>query len=113
VIQFTPAVPSGEADQAAAQASREQKAEPWVFPLADNSICEAMTETLPAVNGEPARWSCAIHIRDQDRPDSVVTALTPGKIWMADKFAESAAGSGNSGAAKVDADKVPVEVVWE
>jgi hypothetical protein len=24
---------------------REQKAEPWIFRLADNSICEAMTGT--------------------------------------------------------------------
>jgi len=93
--------------------SREQKAEPWVFRLADNSICEAMTGTLPAVNGEPARWSCAIHVRDQVRPDGVVTAFTPGKIWLADKFPESAVGYGNGGAAKVEADKVPVEVIWE
>ena len=47
---------------------QDRKSEPWIFQLADNSICEAMTGTLPAVNGEPARWSCAIHIRDQVRP---------------------------------------------
>ncbi len=93
--------------------SSELKVEPWVFRLADNSICEAMTGTLPAVNGEPARWSCAIHIRDQVRPDGVVTTLTPGKIWMADKFPESAVGYGNSAAAKAEPDKVPVKVIWE
>jgi len=86
----------------------DRKAEPWVFRLADNSICEAMTGTLPAVNGEPARWSCAIHTRDQVRPVGVVTALTPGKIWMADKFPQSAVGT--EGAA---AEKIPVKVVWE
>jgi hypothetical protein len=88
--------------------SRKQKVEPWVFRLADNSICEAMTGTLPAVNGEPARWSCAIHIRDQVRPDGVVTALTPGKIWMADKFPQSAVGT-----REAEAEKVPVKVIWE
>jgi hypothetical protein len=86
----------------------EQKAEPWVFRLADNSICEAMTGTLSPVNGEPARWTCAIHIRDQVRPAGLVTKLTPGKIWMADKFQDSAAGQQG-----VVAEKVPVKVVWE
>ncbi len=93
--------------------SREQKVEPWVFRLADNSICEAMTGTLPAVNGEPARWSCAIHIRDQVRPDGVVTTLTPGKIWLANKFPEGAVGYENTGAPKAEPDKVPVKVIWE
>jgi hypothetical protein len=86
----------------------EQKAEPWVFRLADNSICEAMTGTLPPVNGEPARWSCAIHIRDQVTPDGVVTALVPGKIWMADKFPESAVGTEGA-----KAEKVPVKTIWQ
>jgi hypothetical protein len=85
-----------------------RKPEPWIFRLADNSICEAMTGTLPAVNGEPARWSCAIHIRDQVRPAGVVTKLTPGKIWMADKFPQSAIGT--QGATP---EKVPVKVIWE
>jgi hypothetical protein len=85
-----------------------RKPQPWIFRLADNSICEAMTGTLPAVNGEPARWSCAIHIRDQVRPAGVVTKLTPGKIWMADKFPESAIGT--QGATP---EKVPVKVIWE
>lgn len=85
-----------------------RKAEPWIFRLADNSICEAMTGTLPAINGEPARWSCAIHIRDQVRPAGVVTKLTPGKIWLADKFPESAVGT--QGASP---EKVPVKMIWE
>ena len=85
-----------------------RKPQPWVFRLADNSVCEAMTGTLPAVNGEPARWSCAIYIRDQVRPAGVVTKLAPGKIWMADKFPQSAIGT--QGATP---EKVPVKVVWE
>jgi hypothetical protein len=86
----------------------DRKAEPWVFRLADNSICEAMTGTLSPVNGEPARWACAIHIRDQVRPAGVVTKLTPGKIWIADKFLQSAIGKQG-----VEPEKVPVKVVWE
>ena len=85
-----------------------RKAEPWVFRLADNSICEAMTGTLSPVNGEPARWSCAIHIRDQVRPAGLVTKLTPGKIWMADKFPESARGQN-----RIEPMRVPVKTIWE
>jgi hypothetical protein len=88
--------------------SRQRKAEPWIFRLADNSICEAMTGTLSIVNGEPARWSCAIHIRDQVRPSGVVTRLIPGKIWMAEKFPQSAIGT-----QRAVAEKVPVKTVWE
>ena len=86
----------------------DRKAEPWVFRLADNSICEAMTGTLSPVNGEPARWSCAIHIRDQVRPAGLVTKLTPGKIWMAEKFPESARGQ-----TRIEPVKVPVKMIWE
>jgi len=86
----------------------DRKAEPWVFRLADNSICEAMTGTLSPVNGEPAQWACAIHIRDQVRPSGLVTALTPGKIWIADKFPQSAIGKQG-----VEPERVPVKVVWE
>ncbi len=86
----------------------DQKTEPWVFRLADNSICQAMTGTLSPVNGAPARWSCAIHIRDQVRPSGLVTKLTPGKIWMADKFPESARGQNG-----IEPMQVPVKMLWE
>jgi hypothetical protein len=86
----------------------EHRAEPWLFRLADNSICEAMTGTLPVVNGEPARWSCAIHIRDQVRPVGVVTKLMQGKIWMAEKFPQSAVGTQGA-----KPEKIPVKAVWE
>ena len=82
----------------------DRKREPWVFRLADNSICNA---TLHA-NGHLRRWKCTIYIRDQIRPDGVVTLLTPGKIWMADKFPESAIGTEG---AKLE--KIPVKMIWE
>ena len=92
---------------------RIQRAEPWILKLADGSICEAMTGTLPAVNGQPARWSCAIHIRDQVRPVGVVTTLTSGKIWIADRYPESAAGNSGEPSSKADAEKVPIKTIWE
>ncbi len=82
-----------------------QVVEPWIIKLADGSICEAMTGTLPAVNGQSARWSCAIHIRDQVRPAGVVTTLTPGKIWMADRYPESAIAIPGQAAGKAEAEK--------
>jgi hypothetical protein len=88
--------------------ARRGKGEPWIFQLSDGSICEAMTGTLSPVNGEPARWSCAIHIRDQVRPRGLVTSLTPGKIWMADKFPESAIGTQGA-----QPEKIPVKMIWE
>jgi hypothetical protein len=90
-----------------------RKKEPWILKLADGSICEAMTGTMPAVNGQPARWSCAIHIRDQVRPTGVITTLTPGKIWMADRYPESAIATPGQAPSKVEAEKVPVKTIWE
>jgi len=85
-----------------------RKVAPWIFQLSDGSICEAMSGTVPTVNGEPARWSCAIHVRDQVRPRGVVTALTPGKIWMADKFPTSAIGKQGA-----QPEKIPVKMIWQ
>jgi hypothetical protein len=85
-----------------------QKPEPWLFVLADGSICEAMTGTLAPVNGEPARWACAIHIGDQITPSGMVTALEPGKIWTADTFPESAIGKQG-----VEPRKMSVKTIWE
>ena len=87
---------------------KEQKPQPWLFALADGSICEAMTGTLAPVNGEPARWACAIHAGDQITPSGLVTGLEPGKVWMADTFAESAIGKQG-----VEPRKVAVKTIWE
>jgi hypothetical protein len=38
----------------------------------------------------------------------VVTALTPGKIWLADKYPESAVGAVNE-----KPEQVPVKIIWE
>jgi hypothetical protein len=92
---------------------RSERAEPWILKLADGSICEAMTGTLPAVNGQPARWSCAIHIRDQVRPTGMITKLTPGKVWIADRYPESAVGNPGEPSSNVEAEKVPVKKIWE
>ncbi len=86
----------------------DRKPVPWLFRLADNSICEAMTGTLSPVNGEPARWSCAIHNRDQIRPRGVVTALAPGRIWIADRFPDSAIGTLGA-----KPEKIPVKTIWK
>jgi hypothetical protein len=90
-----------------------RRKEPWILKLADGSICEAMTGTMPSVNGQPARWSCAIHIRDQVRPAGVVTTLEPGKIWMADRYPESAIATPGQESEKVEPEKVPVKTIWE
>ena len=90
-----------------------RRKEPWILKLADGSICEAMTGTMPTINGQPAQWSCAIHIRDQVRPAGVVTTLEPGKIWMADRYPESAIATPGQESGKVEPEKVPVKTIWE
>ncbi|MDB5108633.1 MAG: hypothetical protein JWM69_1574 [Candidatus Binatus sp.] len=90
---------------------RSQIVVPWVFRLADSSICEAMTGTLKAVNGIPARWSCAIYIRDQIHPTGVVTRVIPGNIWMAERYPEEATESSWIG--KAAPEMVPVKILWE
>jgi hypothetical protein len=87
--------------------------EPWILRLADSSICEAMTGTLPAVNGEPARWSCAVHIRDTVKRTGVVTRVTRGKIWMAERYSADAVGNPASGFRRLTAEQVPIKMVWE
>jgi hypothetical protein len=87
---------------------QDQGAQPWLFRLADNSICEAMTGTLSPVNGEPARWACATHVANQVSPAGLVTALTLGKVWIADKFPESAIGQNG-----IEPKKVQVTTIWE
>ena len=86
-----------------------RKAEPWIFRLADNSICAAMTGTLPAINGEPRDGRARFTFADQVRPAGVVTKLTPGKIWLADKFPREALSELRAHAPE----KVPVKAIWE
>ncbi len=86
--------------------------EPWMMKLADGSSCVAMTGTLVAVNGEPARWSCALHVRDQIRRMGVVAKMTPGKVWTAERFAESAVAPGN-GSRKVIGETIPIKTIWQ
>jgi hypothetical protein len=87
--------------------------EPWLFKLADGSSCVAMTGTLVAVNGEPARWSCAMYVRDQIRRMGVVSKLTPGKVWMAERFSEKSIPRPGSDMRKVIGDSIPVKEIWE
>jgi hypothetical protein len=87
--------------------------EPWLFKLADGSSCVAMTGTLVAVNGEPARWSCVMYVRDQVRQMGVVSKMTPGKVWMAERFSESVIPRPGSDMRKVTGESIPVREIWE
>lgn len=86
--------------------------EPWIIKLADGSSCIAMTGTLVAVNGEPARWSCSIFVRDQNRRMGVLTKVTPGKVWTAERYSENDIRPGNM-TRKVIGETIPVRTIWE
>ncbi len=92
-----------------------QSPPPWIMQLADGSICEPFTGTRPAVNGEPAAWSCIKPgVPPSPRTNSLVTQVHPGKLWTADRFAESAASMGPmTERRRVEAQVVPVVKVWE
>lgn len=90
-----------------------QSPHPWLMRLADGSICEAMTGTMAAVNGNPAPWACAIHIRDQIRPTGVITKITPGKVWTAERYSESAVAGAMRAMRDAVGERVPIKTIWQ
>jgi hypothetical protein len=88
----------------------------WIFELEDGSVCEPFTGTMPAVGGEPARWSCFIPSSIPDKPVTprgLVTKVNRGRLWTADRYAESSVGGPSTGMRRVEAQKVPIKRVWE
>jgi hypothetical protein len=88
----------------------------WMFELADGSICEPFTGTMPMVGGEPARWSCFVPSSNGGRPveqRGLVTKVNPGKPWTAERYAESRVGGPETANRRVEAAKVPISKVWE
>ena len=87
----------------------------WILKLADGSICEPFTGTRPAVNGEPAQWYCVKRgVEPSPATNSLVTQVHPGKPWVADRFAESAAtGNPATAARRIRAETIPVLKVWQ
>ena len=64
---------------------------PWILQLEDGSVCEPFTGTRPAVNDQPAVWSCIKPgVPPGPRTNSLVTKVHPGKLWTAERYAESA-----------------------
>jgi hypothetical protein len=90
--------------------------EPWVMQLADGSVCEALTGTLPPVGGAPARWSCFIPAASASgRPTIVgyVTKVTPGKAWTVLRYTPGSIGPPARGSRRVEAETIVVRKVWE
>lgn len=88
----------------------------WIFTLADGSVCEPFTGTMPMVGGQPARWSCFIPApKPGGMPEQrgLVTRVNRGRVWTANRYAESAVGGPESPNRRVTADKVPIRKVWE
>ncbi|MBV8137250.1 MAG: hypothetical protein JO121_16720 [Deltaproteobacteria bacterium] len=91
-------------------------ASPWILELKDGSVCERFTGTRPAVNNQPAVWSCIKPgVPPSPRTNSLVTKVHPGKLWTAERYAESAVAMGNSmsESRRVEAQIVPVARVWQ
>jgi hypothetical protein len=89
---------------------------PWILELEDGSVCEPFTGTRPAVNNEPAVWSCIKPgIPPSPHTNSLVTKVHPGKVWTAERYAESAAAMGNSmsESRRVEVQMEPVAKVWQ
>ena len=89
---------------------------PWLLQLEDGSVCAPFTGTRPAVNNEPAEWSCIKPgVLPSPRTRSLVTKVHPGKVWTAERYAESAIGVGTSMTAShgVEVQIIPVAKVWQ
>jgi hypothetical protein len=89
---------------------------PWILELADGSVCEPFTGTRPAINGEPAVWSCVkAGVTPSPATNSLVTKVHSGTVWTAERYAESGVTTGNpmTERPKVEAQIVPVAKVWE
>ena len=91
--------------------------EPWTMLLADGSICQPFTGTMPMVGGDGARWFCYDPSAPLDSPArsrGLVTKFHPAKVWTVDRYAESDAGPpGATGNRRVQAQSVSVAKVWE
>jgi hypothetical protein len=88
----------------------------WMFELADGSICEPFTGTMPMVGGEPARWSCFVPSSNggaKVEQRGLVTKVNRGTLWTAERYAESQVGSPSTGNRRVEAAKVPISKAWE
>ena len=89
---------------------------PWILKLEDGSVCEPFTGTRPAVNHQLALWSCIKPgVPPSPRTNSLVTKVHPGKVWTAERYAESAVAIGNSmtESRRVEAQIVAVAKVWQ
>jgi hypothetical protein len=88
----------------------------WMFELADGSVCEPFTGTMPMVGGEPARWSCVVPSPGGGKPveqRGLVTKVNRGKLWTAERYAESQIGGPETANRRVEAANVPISKVWE
>ena len=51
----------------------------WILQLEDGSVCEPFTGTRPAVNNQPAVWSCIKPgVPPSPRTNSLATKVHPG-----------------------------------
>jgi hypothetical protein len=88
----------------------------WMFELADGSICEPFTGTMPMVGGEPARWSCFAPPSNgggKVEQRGLVTRVNRGTQWTAERYAESQVASPETANRRVEVAKVPISKVWE
>lgn len=88
----------------------------WIFILADGSVCEPFTGTMPMVGGQPARWSCFVpppRTGGKPQPRGLVTKVNRGTVWTADHYAESQVGGPETANRRVIAKNIPITKVWE
>jgi hypothetical protein len=88
---------------------------PWLIELADRSLCSPFTGTMPAIDGEPARYSCTAPqggAGDTKLAGALLLDVTPGKVWTATRFLESAADPMRRGR-RVTGEKVQIRRLWD
>ena len=87
---------------------------PWILPLEDGSVGEPQPEHGPAINHEPAAWSCIKPGVSGPSSNSLVSKVHSGSVWTAELYPESAVMTGNSltQSRRIEVQISPLARVW-
>ncbi len=95
--------------------ARSGEASPWILELADGSICEPFTGTMPMAGGMPARWFCynpAVPLGHRGRDRGVGTKVYYGQIWRLIRFAQADKMPPREGAKRVKGEHAIITKAW-
>ena len=91
--------------EALPEVAQQEETRPWVVELADGTLCQPLTGTLPPVPGERVIYGCA-------DGSYIQGALHVGTVWTAHRIWISPAGGRGGRPAIVAAELAAVKTLW-